>query len=232
MVSQPGRRPNWLLRGLLFVSIGVHAVLLVHIASLYGSRALSIIELTLRDVSKPPEREIPRPPPRPPAPAVAGVVREVVVAKAPVPVPDPVRAVRVDPPGLAAPAPVPIALPKIIRDPGPEIERWVPEGRDLNGTDPNAPRAYLNMVRLRIEHHKKYPESARRRNIEGRAKVRFVIRPDGSVGEVQVVVSAGNPSLDRAAEEAVRAASPFPTPPADLFKGAIPMELTIVFQLT
>lgn len=201
-------------------------------ASLYGTQALTVIELTLRDIARPPEREIPRPPPPPPAPVRTAEVQEIHAPRAPLPRPDPEGVVRLEAPGPAPAVPVPVPLPKIIRDPGPGIERWVPEGRGVDGVDPNAPKAYLDLVRLRIEEHKRYPEGARRRHIEGRAKVRFVIHPDGSVGELEVATGSGDPSLDRAALEAVRAASPFPSPPSKLFKGAIPVELTIAFQLT
>jgi protein TonB len=208
----------------------VHAVILMHIASLYGSKALTVIELTLRDIARPPEREIPKPPP-PPAPAAPRDFKEVQPTGAPLPVPGPVRAEHGEPIGLARTNPAPVAPPRILGESAPVIERWVPE-RPSENVDPNAPRAYLNMVRLRIEQHKKYPESARKRRIEGRTTVRFVIRPDGGVEALEVVTSAGSPALDRAATEAVRAASPFPSPPAESFKGPVPMELTIVFQLT
>ncbi len=41
------------------------------------------------------------------------------------------------------------------------------------------------------------------RRPEGRVRVRLLVRADGSVGSVEVVVSSGIPELDRAAVEAL-----------------------------
>ena len=43
---------------------------------------------------------------------------------------------------------------------------------------------------------------------------------------------ARNDALNAAAIDAVRQAAPFPRPPANLFKGDLALELTIVFELT
>jgi len=40
------KRPNWLLRGLIGVSLAIHIVIFLHISGLYNSKALSYIELT------------------------------------------------------------------------------------------------------------------------------------------------------------------------------------------
>ena len=55
------RNSNRLLQTLIFISLGIHALLFMHISGIYRSQALSYIELTLRDVSKPYSREIPKP---------------------------------------------------------------------------------------------------------------------------------------------------------------------------
>lgn len=60
-----------------------------------------------------------------------------------------------------------------------------------------------------------YPDVARRMGWEGRVLVAFLILPDGTVRNVRVVRGSGFPVLDRNAVEAVRAASPFPRPPAE-----------------
>jgi protein TonB len=92
--------------------------------------------------------------------------------------------------------------------------------------------SYLEMVRLRIERYKRYPDAARCRNIEGRVTIRFIIKPDGGVRDVEVAKCSRNRALDLAALKAVQDAAPFPKPPSHLFKGAIPLELMIVFELT
>ncbi|MFQ5881970.1 MAG: energy transducer TonB [Candidatus Methylomirabilales bacterium] len=49
-----------------------------------------------------------------------------------------------------------------------------------------------------------YPESARKKGIQGTAVLKVLVLVDGSVGKVLVDKSAGHPDLDRAASEAVR----------------------------
>ena len=41
---------------------------------------------------------------------------------------------------------------------------------------------YLEMVKVKIEGQKQYPEEARTRHIEGRVSVRFTITPEGHIG--------------------------------------------------
>jgi protein TonB len=60
----------------------------------------------------------------------------------------------------------------------------------------------------RVRAHRRYPETARRRGIEGTVGVRVVAHGDGSA-EVSVVRGA-DPLLDEAARAAVLAAGPFP----------------------
>ena len=93
-------------------------------------------------------------------------------------------------------------------------------------------RDYLDMVRLRIESKKKYPAPARARQIEGRVTVRFTIGRNGGVREVKIAKSSRFAMLDDAALRAVRTASPFPRPPGHLFQEEIPLEITILFELT
>jgi TonB family protein len=50
----------------------------------------------------------------------------------------------------------------------------------------------------------RYPESARRRGIEGTVLLKMRITAQGRVEDVQVVRSAGYPELDESAIEAVR----------------------------
>jgi protein TonB len=88
------------------------------------------------------------------------------------------------------------------------------------------------MVRFKIESHKKYPEAARARYIEGRVTLGFVLTAGGRTQAVTVVKSSGHPILDQAAVAAVKDASPFPHPPPGLFKEALQMTIVIAFELT
>ncbi|MGD0623855.1 MAG: energy transducer TonB [Thermodesulfobacteriota bacterium] len=49
-----------------------------------------------------------------------------------------------------------------------------------------------------------YPMGARRAGIEGSSQLKIQVLPDGSVGEIQLVKSAGDSSLDEAAQKAVK----------------------------
>jgi len=120
-------------------------------------------------------------------------------------------------------------MPDIQDVPGPDISDWIP---DQSACDYTTTDSYLEMVRLRIEKYKRYPKSAKVRQIEGSVTVRFIIRPEGDIRSAEVVKTSGNRVLDGAALTAVKEAAPFPKAPAHLFKGDIPLELTIVFELT
>jgi len=126
-----------------------------------------------------------------------------------------------------------IAMPDIPDTPGLAMADWAPGALvDDAGGDFATAQNYLEMVRLKIERHKKYPDLARVRNIEGRVTIRFVITPDGAVRQLEITRHSRNKDLDAAALRAVQAAAPFSKPPRRFFEGEIPLELTIVFELT
>ncbi|MGV1099489.1 energy transducer TonB [Thiovibrio sp. JS02] len=91
---------------------------------------------------------------------------------------------------------------------------------------------YLQLVRERIASCKKYPPLARRRQLEGRVGIRFLLAGTGGAQEIRVSASSGQEILDRAAIRAVQDAAPFPPPPAGLLAGAVVVELNIVFNLS
>ncbi len=231
-VSKNKRRPNWLLRSLICVSLGIHLLIFMHIAGVYRSRALTFIELTLKDISKPPSRSIPRPRMRPKTRERPRDVKRLNLRKTVIPT---LKPMKVDPVERVLPDTLVerVSMPELPLDAGPKIAAWDPGPRVNAGIgDYINPGDYFDMIRLRIESYKRYPDTARIRQIEGRATVRFVIAPDGRVTTLKIVKSARNRALDRAALDAVRKASPFPRPPSHLFKGPIPLEITIVFELT
>jgi protein TonB len=90
---------------------------------------------------------------------------------------------------------------------------------------------YFSMVRMMIENHKQYPYAARKRQIEGRVVLRFVIDSDGSAKELSVIGSSNYQILDEAALRAVRDSSPFPGPPEKFFKGPVTLEICLIFKL-
>jgi protein TonB len=91
---------------------------------------------------------------------------------------------------------------------------------------------YLDMVRIKIENNKQYPEVARQRKLEGQVYVKFSILSDGRISGLQIVTSSGFDALDEAAIQAVKDASPFSSPPEKYFeKGVIEIKVPIVFEI-
>jgi protein TonB len=207
------KKPNWLLRGFVLVSIAIHAVLLFQIAELYRSRETAFIELEIRD-ARPQARDIPVPPRRrtPTLPPTAPEVTPVRPAPVTPPTPDvaPVQNMTPD-----APSPEAVAWSMPQGDPGPY----------------DSAADYAGMVRLKIESHKQYPTAARNRQLQGRVKVSFVINPDGTLASVSLIDGSRHEMLNQAALDAVRDSAPFPRPPRHLFSGPVSMEIVIVFEL-
>ena len=217
------RKPNWLLRSLLGISLGIHLLIFMHVAGIYRSNALTYIELTLHDISKPSARSIPRPRHRPKAPQPMDLKR-LTIAPRHIPSLKPIKfeLAEKDLPDSLVEG---ISTPDIAAASGLNIADWSPEGLETSSS-------YLDMVRLRIERYKSYPDMAKVQQIEGSVTIRFVITPEGDVRAVELVRPSGHMVLDTAALSAVKDAAPFPKPPRHLFKGEIPLELTIVFELT
>lgn len=225
MKAVPGykRKPNWLLRGLTAVSLGIHIVIFMHISGIYNSNALTYIELTLQGVSKPSIRSIPRPRHRPKAPQPMDVKRlNITQQRIPSFKPIKLEPAEKDLPDNLVEG---ISMPDIAAASGLNIADWSPGELDTSCS-------YLEMVRLKIERHKEYPDTARTRQIEGSVTIRFIITPEGNVRAVEIAKTSRHKVLDTAALRALQAAAPFPKPPRRLFKGEIPLELTIVFELT
>lgn len=219
-------KPNWLLRSFIGISLGIHMVILMHIAGIYRSNALTYIELTMQHVSKPSTRSIPRPRHRPQELQPQDVKR-VKVLQQHIPSLKPMKMECIEknlPDSLVEG----ISMPDAPATSGLSIADWDP-GVEAS-TDSSL--TYLEMVRLRIERHKEYPSTARARQIEGCVTIRFVITHAGDVRALEVVRTSRQKALDTAALRAVKSAAPFPKPPRRLFKGEVPLELTIVFELT
>jgi protein TonB len=243
VTTHPDRnKTNWLLGGLILVSIAVHALLFMHLAGVFQSKEWTYIELKLQSFTKPRVREIPRPPRPTEAPPKPRDMTPPKVVERTIPPLKPPQAAplaaefpdtiaeAVNPPA-PAPAPVPdIASWQPAEKPVPEITEPEPAGAGA-AHEFDTTQAYFAMVRLRIEANKSYPRSARRRNIEGRVTVGFVLETDGRATSVKVVKSSRHSILDKAALEAVRRASPFPRPPEHLFHKPIPLRITVAFEL-
>ena len=211
------KKPNRLMQAMISVSLAVHVIVFMHIAGIYRSRALTYIELTLQDISRPTARAIPRPRARNQAPTPETVQQREIPQHtpiAPVDIPD------------SSPA---SALTADIGAPAVPLSGWDVGGGAVFATTGD----YFDMVRMKIENRKQYPKAAREKHIEGRVLVRFAITADGQVSSLKIAKSAGHEILDRAVVEAVRNAAPFPRPPAALFKEkTLAVELVVLFELT
>jgi protein TonB len=223
-------RPNWVLAGLLAVSLVFHAWILGHIAGLYESKALTYLEVGFEEKKNPAARSIPRPPERKRPPETE---RPQVAQASPIPV----KAVQ--PPPQQAPAMAQKALVEPIDVPDrpdvkmPEAFSWAqPSAAAPAGPSPHgAAEDYFSMVRMKIESRKRYPPAAMKMQMHGRVSVRFSIEADGAVSGLQVIVPSRYQLLNEAALDAVKAASPFPRPPSRLFSGPVHVEISIVFEL-
>ncbi len=76
-------------------------------------------------------------------------------------------------------------------------------------------RGYMRMLKQRIESIWKYPREAARRGISGDLYIRFVIKKDGRLGDVELLRTSGYRYLDKAAIKAVKDAGPFWPLPED-----------------
>lgn len=225
------KRPNWLLRSLIGFSLCIHLVLFVHVSGIYTSKALSYIELTVQDLSKPFSRSIPRPRQKPKRLPDQQVLKTV---KATRPVIPQLKPIRMEPVEKAEPDSLveAVAMPEIPATPRLDVARWNPADLTQNVLDYATSHSYYDMVRFQVERHKQYPAAARQQQIEGQVVIRFVITPEGGVRALRLAKASGCCDLDDAALRAVRDAAPFPRPPRQLFRGEIPLELTMVFELT
>ncbi|WP_085316066.1 TonB family protein [Derxia lacustris] len=155
-------------------------------------------------------------PPKPaPAPAVAPSV---------VPSPAPVAATPAPP--EPAPAPAPVAAPASPAPPAPAAAHPGP---------PNSPDAiptdYANQVFARINRiaSGRYPKAAMLRRQEGRIGYRLTLAPDGTLLGYELD-KCGIEALDNAAEDALKAAAPFPKLP-DLGAASYRLAGAIVYRL-
>jgi protein TonB len=69
---------------------------------------------------------------------------------------------------------------------------------------------YLALIMGRLEKHKIYPLSVRKRGIEGDVTVEFTIKRDGTVSALSMADPSGHRFLVQAAFETIHSASPFP----------------------
>ena len=226
-------KPNWLFRGLIFLSVGIHLLLIMHLPRFYRSRDISRIELTLKQVSSPSQRRIPILRPRfkpladPQERALADTPDEPYTPMKPIqyslpaPVDSNVLRGRQRTPQIPVVEDIPVA-------------EWQDESELLpaetqTGSSDDAMAQYYKLIsgRVRTEAFKRYERISRRRIAQGVVEIEFTIGKDGEMVSAGVVTSSGSRILDRTALDAVKKVSPFAKPP----NGSIVIQLPIRFEL-
>lgn len=221
-------KPNWLFRILVCISLGIHALIFARISEVYTSPNLTFIELTLQDISDSTARIIPRPRCRrkkSPQPVDENKITHTMrLNKLPKPIK--MKSMKIDCPNSAVEC---IGGSEVFFPNELGLVQWNPNLEPF--VEYETANSYLEMVKLRIERKKKYPESARSRQLEGYITIRFIIKQNGSVGTVEIVKKSGHDSLNKAALASVKKAAPFQKPPSRFFEGDITLKVTIVFEL-
>lgn len=94
-----------------------------------------------------------------------------------------------------------------------------------------AERRYLAALRRALSRERHYPPMARRRGLEGTARVQFTIAADGAFSGIRVSRSAGAASLDDAAARTVRQLARFDPIPPVIGRRHWTVRVPIVFRL-
>jgi protein TonB len=242
---------QWYLGLTLAISIGIHVLIGVYLSTITVTRLLSVTDLAFQDSSEPPPRVIPRPRPMlKELPKVEDIAdfRDIKVSQRPIPQIEPIKtesqqrsrstgatfAGMTDAGGPGEKIEVPVVPGVPVVQGGAGIGQWTPKDLRQIGDfaqDYLTPQSYLEMVKLKIERSKEYPEKAKARQTQGRVTVHFVITLEGELKTAHITKSSRHAILDDAAVKAVKNAAPFPKPPARLFKEEIPMTITVVFEL-
>jgi protein TonB len=91
--------------------------------------------------------------------------------------------------------------------------------------------AWERATMTHLAKHKRYPEPARVRRVEGTVMVRFVFNGAGKVFRAEVAKSSGSPLLDAEAVELMSRASPLPALPPHLQVERTELVVPIIFRV-
>lgn len=105
-------------------------------------------------------------------------------------------------------------------------------GKDLSFDAPEfRHRGYMRMLRDKIESIWQYPKEAARRGISGDLYIRFFIKRDGSIGDVDIIRTSGHKDLDEAAIRALKDGAPFWPLPDDFEKDELSITGHFIYLL-
>ena len=225
--------PNWLFRGLILLSVGVHLLLLAQFAAIYRPTVVSKIELTLRSIIPRPHHQILRPPPqvKPNKDPLEQTIPAIHDTQDMAIIPSQYHAPRpIDRSRLVQSTP----MPKLSTIEDPDVIVWQDEpeilpkpSRPNLGEDILPEKDYTDGVQQQIDAAKEYPQRAQRRHIAGVVDVLFVIGSNGEILSIDIAKSSGSRILDRSAIKAVKKAAPFDKPP----NGKVTIRAPIKFEL-
>ena len=91
---------------------------------------------------------------------------------------------------------------------------------------------YFQLVKMRIQALKAYPEKAKKRHQQRLVVIQFHLEKKGRGSTVRVHENSGNRILDQAAVQAVHKAAPFPQAPQGMFDYPIRLQIGVAFELT
>lgn len=178
------------------------------------------------------------PPPAPPVIQQPTPEPEVVVAPKPKLVlekPKPKAKPVVKPPKPTPTPPVPAAKPVEQTAPTPNrAAAAAPAAQQpsISSANAAAKASWQSQLLSHLARHKRYPDEARRRGIQGTCQVRFNLDGSGAVLSVELAKSSGNAAIDRATLAMIRRASPVPAPPAELLNsGQLEIVAPFIYSL-
>ncbi|MEZ5453525.1 MAG: energy transducer TonB [Thiothrix sp.] len=178
-----------------------------------------------RPEPKPVEKPKPKPEPKP--------VKKPKVEKKPVEKPQAAPKAEPQPPKpqpVSRPPPQPApAVPAVPRPVAPPAPKATPPAQAADNKAAEA--AYKARLQNLIASRKQYPRMAEKAEVEGSVVVAFTVKPNGTITGARVSKSSGNNWLDKAAVQAVNAASgALPFPP-EIRKPQWAFSLTVNFRL-
>jgi periplasmic protein TonB len=102
---------------------------------------------------------------------------------------------------------------------------------DIPDPDDEEMMRYQDMIKQRIQAHRRYPSWARKQKYEGVSHIKFTLLSNGMVNDVKLIQSSGYAILDKEAIKTINRATPFKSIPHELHCQSIEMDVALVFQL-
>jgi protein TonB len=99
------------------------------------------------------------------------------------------------------------------------------------GGRPGAAKTYFSSLMAWLNTHKNYPKLAKKNKEQGIVKLKFTVTREGDISNASIHNSSGYQSLDQAAMQMLRAASPVPPIPNDLGRSTLTLVIPIEYSL-